>query len=74
MEYIHEILYKTKKPHISKLNVPRWKKNDKEFKNPGPAYYNPKTQYKVLSFNRNNEDFIVTPGFLNEKGDYILND
>ena len=50
------------------------KKNDKEFKNPGPAYYNPKTQYKVLSFNRNNEDFIVTPGFLNEKGDYILDD
>ena len=40
----------------------------------GPAYYNPKTQYKVLSFNRNNEDFIVTPGFLNEKGDYILDD
>ena len=74
MEYIHKILHKTKKPDIFKLNAPRWKKNDKEFKNPGPAYYNPKTQYKVLSFNRNNEDFIVTPGFLNEKGDYILDD
>ena len=72
MEYIHKILHKNKKPDIFKLNAPRWKKDDNEFKNPGPAYYNPKTQYKVLSFNRNNEDFIVTPGFLNEKGDDIF--
>ena len=72
MEYIHKILNKNKKPDIFKLNAPRWKKDDNEFKNPGPAYYNPKTQYKVLSFNRNNEDFIVTSGHLNEKGDDIF--
>ena len=72
MEYIHKILHKNKKPDIFKLNAPRWKKDDNEFKNPGPAYYHPKTQYKVLSFNRNNEDFIVTSGHLNEKGDDIF--
>ena len=74
MEYIHKILHKNKKPDIFKLNAPRWKKDDNEFKNPGPAYYHPKTQYKVLSFNRNNEDFIVTSGHLNEKGDDIFED
>ena len=72
MEYIHKILNKNKKPDIFKLNAPRWKKDNNEMKNPGPAYYNPKTQYKVLSFNRNNEDFIVTSGHLNEKGDDIF--
>ena len=74
MEYIHKILHKNKKPDIFKLNAPRWKKDDNEFKNPGPAYYHPKTQYKVLSFNRNNEDFIVSSGHLNEKGDNIFED
>ena len=72
IQYIHKVLNKTKKDDIFKLNAPRWKKDEYEFKIPGPAYYHPKIQYKSLSFNRNNIDFIVTPGLINEKGDDFL--
>ena len=66
MEYIHKILSKPPKPNLFELYSPRWKKNELEFKVPGPAYYHPRIQQKVLSFNRNNVDFIWTPGVVNE--------
>ena len=69
MEYIHKILHKPQKPDLFELSSPRWKKNEYEFKVPGPAYYHPRNQPKTLSFNRNNIDFIVTPGVCNEQDD-----
>lgn len=66
MEYIHKILHKPQKPDLFELNSPRWKKNELEFKVPGPAYYHPRVPQKVLSFNRNNVDFIWTPGVVND--------
>jgi hypothetical protein len=54
---------------LFELSSPRWKKSEYEFKVPGPAYYHPWNQPKTLSFNRNNVDFIVTPGVCNEQDD-----
>lgn len=66
MEYIHKILSKPPKPNLFELYSPRWKKNELEFKVPGPAYYHPRIPQKMLSFNRNNVDFIWTPGVVND--------
>ena len=66
MEYIGKILSRQAKPDLFELNSPRWKKNELEFKVPGPAYYHPRLPQKMLSFNRNNVDFIWTPGVVNE--------
>ena len=74
MEYIHKILKKPEKPDIFQLYSPRWKKNELELKVPGPAYYHPKNQPKTLSFNKNNVDFIVTPGVANPDADNPLAD
>ncbi len=69
MEYIHKILHKPEKPDLFFLAKPRWKENELALKVPGPAYYHPKNQPKILSFNRNNKDFIVTPGVNNPEDD-----
>jgi hypothetical protein len=74
IEYIEKILQKPKKADLMKLATPRWKLNELEFKVPGPAYYHPRDQPKILSFNRNNIDFIVTPGVFNEDDDNPIYD
>ena len=74
IEYIEKILQKPKKADLMKLATPRWKLNELEFKVPGPAYYHPRDQPKTLSFNRNNIDFIVTPGVFNEDDDNPIYD
>ena len=74
MEYIHKILHKPEKPDIFELYAPRWKKNELELKVPGPAYYHPKNQPKTLSFNKNTNDFIVTPGVSNPDADNPIAD
>ena len=57
---------KGNKKDLFELNSPRWKKNEIEFKVPGPAYYHPCLQQKMLSFNKNTADFIWTPGVIKE--------
>lgn len=41
---------------------PRWRENPNEFKVPGPAYYSPRMKHNFVSFNRNNNEFIISQG------------
>lgn len=69
MEYIHKILHKPKKPDLFELNSQRWNENKLDFKVPGPSYYHPRKPELRLSFNKNNVDFIVSPGVVNQVPD-----
>jgi hypothetical protein len=75
MEYIHRIIHRPEKPDIFQLYAPRWRKNELALKVPGPAYYHPKIQPKMLSFNNADKNhFIVTPGAINPKADNPIED
>lgn len=61
-----EIYYKLsiEKKDIFELAAPRWKKSKHRFRVPGPAFYCPKISRNKLSFNKNNNTFLCSPGVL----------